>query len=193
MIKHGRQMPKARKTQLLIKELPAETLIYDEESHQAHCLNQTAAWIWKRCDGKTKVREIAASVSRKARTPINEDVVWLALRELDRSHLLQGSVQRRAGVSRREVIRKSAMAALTLPLIASIATPAAAQVLSACPPGGIPCPAPPTCCFGAPCCAGVCCVIGAVCCGAVCCPPPQACCLGVCCGPGQTCNAGVCM
>ena len=126
MLKNGHRLPKARKAQLLVKELPTETLIYDEERHQAHCLNQTAAWIWRRCDGKTGVRDIAASVSRKARAPINEEVVWLALRDLDKSHLLQGNVQKRAGVSRREVIRKSAMAAVTLPLIASIATPAAA-------------------------------------------------------------------
>ncbi len=44
-------LPVARHKNLIVKELPDETLIYDLDSDKAHCLNQTAALVWKNCDG----------------------------------------------------------------------------------------------------------------------------------------------
>jgi len=40
-------LPRARKDGLVIKELVNETLVYDLERDEAHCLNQTAALVWK--------------------------------------------------------------------------------------------------------------------------------------------------
>ena len=51
-------LPRARKDGLVIKELSNETLVYDLERDEAHCLNQTAGLVWKQCDGRTTVTKI---------------------------------------------------------------------------------------------------------------------------------------
>jgi hypothetical protein len=44
-------LPQARTEGLTVRELAEETLVYDKERHKAHCLNRTAACVWKHCDG----------------------------------------------------------------------------------------------------------------------------------------------
>ena len=51
--------PHARSEGLVITDLDDEILIYDKERDKAHCLNQTAALVWKYSDGKRSVAEIA--------------------------------------------------------------------------------------------------------------------------------------
>ena len=41
-----------------MQALPNEVLVYDLERHRAHCLNQTAALIWKHCDRQTSMVEM---------------------------------------------------------------------------------------------------------------------------------------
>lgn len=57
----SKQLPKARQSQLIVKDLPDEVLVYDLDRDKAHCLNHTAGMVWKNCDGKSNVTEIAAS------------------------------------------------------------------------------------------------------------------------------------
>ena len=52
-------MPRARQDELVVEELPDETLVYDLKRHEAHCLNRTSALAWRRCDGRTTVAEVA--------------------------------------------------------------------------------------------------------------------------------------
>ena len=54
-----KELPRARQASLIIKEVDDETLIYDLETDKAHCLNSTASRVWKSCDGRTSVAEIA--------------------------------------------------------------------------------------------------------------------------------------
>ena len=51
-MKNASRLPHARTDNLVIRELDDETLVYDMERDEAHCLNQTAALVWKQCDGK---------------------------------------------------------------------------------------------------------------------------------------------
>jgi len=44
---HPAQLPLARKDQLIVKEVDDEVLVYDLKTDQAHCLNKTAALVWK--------------------------------------------------------------------------------------------------------------------------------------------------
>ncbi len=60
------QVPIARKEGLVIQEMPEEVLVYDLDTNKAHCLNQTAAFVWKSCDGRN-------SVAEKANTPPKTD------------------------------------------------------------------------------------------------------------------------
>ena len=52
-------LPEARKEGLVVQHLSDEVLVYDQQRHKAHCLNETAALVWMRCDGKTTVVSMA--------------------------------------------------------------------------------------------------------------------------------------
>ena len=60
------QVPKARQEQLIVKELPDELLIYDLQSDKAHCLNETAALVWKNCDGHKTVEQLRELMEENA-------------------------------------------------------------------------------------------------------------------------------
>lgn len=132
------QFPYARKEQLIIKELPDETLVYDLADEKAHCLNQTAALVWKNCDGKKSISEINASLAKHAGAPVDEQVVWLALDQLEKFKLLKDVPTPPAvfsGMSRRQVMRNLGVAAVALPMIMSIAAPSAQAQASGLPNG----------------------------------------------------------
>ena len=156
-------LPRARTQELVVRELPDEVLVYDLERHKAHCLNKTSALIWKHCDGRTTVSEAARLIEQEMNAPAGTDVVWLALRQLEKFHLLKERVAQPRKVSRRDLILKYAPAALTVPLILSISSPAAAAAASVPPdpcianPSGIGCPcAVDSDCDTSNCNAGVC-------------------------------------
>jgi hypothetical protein len=136
-------VPKARHHELVIQEFGDEVLLYDLRRHQAHCLNRTAALIWEHCDGKQTVRGLARLLEQKLGVLTDEEVVWLGLRQLNKYHLLQEQLAPSAGpalISRRELGRRlGAVAALSLPLIATVVAPTAAQAATGALPNGSPC------------------------------------------------------
>src|SRR5205807_3020125 len=110
---------------LIVKELENEVLIYDENNNKAHCLNQTAALVWKSCDGRTTIPKISSRLEEKLGDRVPEQVVLLALRQLDESRLLETnsiSATWVAGTSRRELVRRIGIAAVALPIISSMTT-----------------------------------------------------------------------
>jgi hypothetical protein len=124
-------LPLARKESLVIKEVDNETLIYDLETDQAHCLNETAARVWRSCDGRSTPQEIATNLATEGNKPVDGGVVWLALEQLDRFKLLATSPSKPAnlsGISRRRMVRTLGVAAIALPMITSLVVPVAAQV-----------------------------------------------------------------
>lgn len=150
-------LPLARTDQLVIQELPDEVLVYDLERHKAHCLNKASAAVWKRCDGRTTVAEMTRRLESELAAPVDDDVVWLALGQLRKFHLLEEGERRQTPtpqVSRRDLVRKYLPAALALPVIISIAAPTAAQASSKCAGEGEDCTVLP-CCPGLSC-DGVC-------------------------------------
>ncbi len=129
-------MPRARQDELVVEELPDETLVYDLKRHKAHCLNRTAAVVWQHCDGRTTAPELAALLEEQLATPTDEAVVWMALDRLGRAHLLSEPVTLpadRAQYSRREVLRtlrRAAGISLLLPVVSTIFAPRAAAQAS---------------------------------------------------------------
>ena len=129
-------LPRAREHRLVLQELPDELLVYDLDRHKAHCLNRTAALVWRHCDGQTTVAEMARLVQRELKSPVDEAVVWLAVDRLGKAHLLRERVIPPAcapGLSRREVMRKLAVVgglSILLPVVSSIVAPTAAQAAS---------------------------------------------------------------
>jgi len=125
--------PQARSEGLLRRDVMDGMVVYDEQRHRAHSLNRTAALVWRHCDGKTSVSEMAGLLPQTLNLPADEEIVWLALDHLKKAHLLQTPhIQPTNGgaVSRRSVIRRLGLAGgmvAVLPLVTSItasATPA---------------------------------------------------------------------
>jgi hypothetical protein len=128
--------PQARIEGLVIQEVADEVLVYDLDRDKAHCLNQTAAIIWKHCTGENSISDLAHLLAAEAGLPANEEMVWLALDQLGRAKLLPERLPLPSGqpkMSRREVMRKVGLASIiALPLVTSILAPTAAQAGSAC-------------------------------------------------------------
>jgi hypothetical protein len=145
--------PLARKDGLIVQALPDEVLVYDLDRDQAHCLNDTAAFVWQRCDGRTTTKEIAASLGKKVSAPVDENIVWLALDQLDQNNLLARHPTPPAailGMNRREMVRALGIAAVVaVPVVTSIVAPRAAQAATCIPSTG-------TCQSSAQCCSGLC-------------------------------------
>src|SRR6266550_4534596 len=122
-VQHSIQFPKARKHNLIIKELTDETLVYDRENDQAHCLNKTAALVWKNCDGEKSIADIRKSLAGSVADPMDDAVIWMALDELEKFKLMAQVPTRTnafAGVTRRQMMRTLGVAAVDLTVIVSI-------------------------------------------------------------------------
>jgi len=158
--------PIARRDGVLVRELPDELIVYDLERHEAHCLNRTAALVFRRADGTRTPSEIAAALggdTGATDTAEREAVVSLALRQLAEISLVEGDLQPAAvddapaQGDRRDALRRLGVgAALLLPAVVSMLAPtpaAAASCLTSCvgtTPGqyeGQPC----NCATGPPC------------------------------------------
>jgi hypothetical protein len=156
MMKQARNQtkPLARKEGLVIQELPDEVLVYDLERDRAHCLNQTAAFVWQHCDGRTSAGEIARSLGKKVNAPVDEKVVWFAIDQLGRNHLmatLPVPPPFVAGLNRREMVRALGIAAaVAVPVVASIVAPTPAQATTCVALGGS-CAGGQICCLGSSC------------------------------------------
>jgi len=141
--------PLARKEGLIIEQMPDEVLVYDLERHKAHCLNRTAAYVWQHCDGKSDVSKIARRMEKEFNATVSDDLVFLALDQLGKDHLLEKRVAMPAemvNVSRRQVMRRIGLAtAVALPVVISIMSPTAANAVTCIPSGG-PCSATVVCC-----------------------------------------------
>jgi hypothetical protein len=141
-----RESPRAR-LDCLTRELEGEIVIYDPQRHAGHCLNATAAAVWKLCDGHNNPSEIASALSRQLSAPVDQTVVLLALQRLADVHLLE-EPQVPLRPSRRVAIRRIGVAAaIALPLITSIVAPTPANAAS-CFHGGHACAVGPQCCSG---------------------------------------------
>jgi hypothetical protein len=126
-------LPVWREADLIIRELAGETLVYDRQRHKAHCLNRPAAVVWRHCDGKRSVDELAAIVQTELGVPVGAEVVQLALARLHKCHLLQGEHPRwsdEARGSRRDFLRKLGVATVAVPVVMTIFAPTAAAAAS---------------------------------------------------------------
>ena len=132
------QLPRARQEQIIVKELPDEVLIYDLERDKAHCLNNTAALVWKNSNGTRTVAQLRELMEKDAGSPVPEEIVWLALDQLETFKLLDEAPLKPppfAGMTRRDMVRRVGIAAITLPIILTIVAPTAQAQASGLAPG----------------------------------------------------------
>jgi hypothetical protein len=130
MYEHG-SLPRARQDGLLEEAIGEELLLYDQNSHIAHCLSPIAASVWRCCDGKRDLAGLAKLPGS------NERLVADALHELREKGLLESEPQltqsKVPGISRREAIGRVARygaAATAVPLIVSATAAAPAMASS---------------------------------------------------------------
>lgn len=133
--------PRARSEGIVAEEVGDELVAYDERTQTAHCLSADATLVWARCDGDSSVIDIARRVGlERAR-------VAQALDQLSAA----GLIEEPAGMSRRALYKRTAKlgaAALSVPLIYSVAIPSAsaAQSHPPCSPINSPCQSDSECC-----------------------------------------------
>jgi hypothetical protein len=128
--------PRARQNGLVVRELDDEVLVYDLERNEAHCLNQTAGLVWKHCDGETTISEMVELLRKDLGPAADEQVVWHALLQLGKDHLLEEQVSRPATapvMTRRHMLQKVGVA-VTAAAVTSIAVGGVAHAVS-CPSG----------------------------------------------------------
>ena len=144
------ERPAVRTSDVVVKTVGDEVLVYDVARHRAHSLNPLAAAVWRACNGARDVSEIAVAAAAATGQPVPLEAARLALQDLGRAQLLAGPVPV-GGLTRRELIRRLGTAAsVALPLVTSVAAPTVAQAQSCLGPG------PVGCTSSAQCCAGVC-------------------------------------
>ena len=129
------KLPQAATENLVVQNSGKELLIYDLGSNKAVCLNQTAALVWKYCDGKTDIGAIAGNVGRALGKTVDRDLIVFALDQLEAEGLLLPNSETFKngfeGLSRREIVKKIGFGSMVaLPIVSSIAAPNAANAQS---------------------------------------------------------------
>lgn len=124
--------PLARHENLIVQTASDEQVIYDQTTDKAYVLSPSAAAVWRACNGKRSVKDIARFLSRE--TPTSEQAVWYALGEL--KDLLQTPVtlpQDVAGMSRRQFFKQAGLVAgaAAIPVVIKMVAPAPAAAQSA--------------------------------------------------------------
>jgi hypothetical protein len=123
-------LPRARQDALLEETVGDELLLYDQNSHTAHCLSPIAACVWRHCDGEHDIAELALLAG------VSEGLVTGTLHELREKDLLDTEpglmLSTVPGESRREAIIRAARygtaaAAGSMIVSATAATPAMAS------------------------------------------------------------------
>lgn len=117
--------PIARQHGLVVQEMAGELLVYDLDINKAHCLNSSAALVWKSCDGRNSVADIVKQFDSSGGGKVTEEFVWLAIDKLNENNLLEGNVSPKlAGRTRRQVLKEIGLASIVaLPIVASIVAP----------------------------------------------------------------------
>jgi hypothetical protein len=146
------KMPQARRSGLIIQEVDSEILIYDQDTDKAHCLNQTAAKVWKYCDGETTLADACSALSRDLEITVDGKLIWYAVDQFSKDNLLEKEMAPPAfiivGMNRRQMVRSLGLAALVaVPMVTSIVAPTPAQAAT-CGATGAPCGTPSQCCSG---------------------------------------------
>ena len=93
----GRMKPAARRTGLVMRELPGELIVYERDRHRAHCLNRTAASVFRGADGTRSVDDLGALLGDEGDRAEREAAVAEALACSAEARLLEGAPGRRTG------------------------------------------------------------------------------------------------
>jgi hypothetical protein len=113
--------PLARRDDLLIEKLDGELVVYDLIHHRASCLNDSAALVWKLCDGVRTVAQISAELSEHTGLPNEPELTLLCLARLRAAKLLARDLTL-PSVSRRQVVKRLALKTALMALLPAVLT-----------------------------------------------------------------------
>lgn len=123
MAENAEHQPTARSDGLLVEHVDAETVVYDSEGKQAHCLSPLAASVFARSDGRTSIPELARLASSDLNESVSVEHASEAVRQLEKLGLMV--VPAAKYFSRRTMVRKGAAvgaAVLAAPLVLTVGT-----------------------------------------------------------------------
>jgi len=126
--------PLARKNDVIVEDLPGETVVFDKRNNKVHCLNSIALTVWENANGKRSVADLARIVSAESGNPCEESVIESAIEQLAEAGLIEAGITEKL-LSRREVGRKLALAGSCAALVATITAPTPAKASSQDPTG----------------------------------------------------------
>jgi methyltransferase family protein/coenzyme PQQ synthesis protein D (PqqD) len=110
-----------------IEHAADEILVVRTATWEAHALNQSAAAVYRLCDGKTSRPEMAAEIRARTGLPPDDEIVDLALAELvDAQLVVLNDPEPKSNITRRSLIRRLALssrAASMLPVVETILMP----------------------------------------------------------------------
>jgi hypothetical protein len=132
-------IPAPRGEGLIVEPVGDETVVYDLETKDAHCLKPLAAFVFGHVDGRRTVGEIASLAPDKLSGVTEKDVIS-AIEELQSVALLEQPPQLddqltvvKNGVGRREMLKRMAFAgAAATAATTMVTTIAAPSALAAC-------------------------------------------------------------
>jgi len=123
--------PIARTEGLLVESVGDETVVYDTEAREAHCLKSLAGAVFTYADGTRSAADIAELAAYRLGTPVTETEVADAVAQLHTASLLDTGpivIHNGNGLSRRDALKRfgavAGVAAAT-PLIATVSASAA--------------------------------------------------------------------
>ncbi len=128
--------PAARRTGLVVRDLPGELVVYDLDRHQAHCLNRTAACVFRGADGTRSLDDLGILLGDGFDRAEREASVRMALDQLASAQLLDPGrppLAPAGRLSRRSALRRAGLgAALLLPAVASVVAPTPVEAAATC-------------------------------------------------------------
>src|SRR4051794_37094973 len=145
-------LPFVRENGLLVEEVGDETVVYDLDTKDVHCLAPLAATVFHYCDGRTTPAQCATAISEKLGSHTDEDAVLDVVAQFEERGFFRSPMltvhNENDGYSRRDFARRSAVAGAAVfaaPLITSIVAPTAAMAASGIATGCAGCGKNPDC------------------------------------------------
>ena len=136
-------VPQPRRDGIEVSALHDELILYDTVERRAHALNRTVAAVWQACDGALSVPELRLRVEQRLGVPLGEEVIWLALRQLEQAKLVTGLGGRGPRLTRQQVIKAGVLGGVVLlPAITSLRPQVARAAVSPLSPPSPPPPPP---------------------------------------------------
>src|SRR5271167_1121318 len=117
--------PIAKSENLLVEDVAGELLIYDTSTNRAHCLNESAAAIWRHCDGNRSIDSLANHLFPKLEASDARQLVGVGVERLRRRRLVEGTATGApiVDMSKRQLLKKvavlAAAAGVMAPLVSS--------------------------------------------------------------------------